>query len=195
MVRRPRAPRRAFRRGRGSQAMPIAGLGRRAAPGPRARTWLGWAAVAGGVAAVAFFVGRAGLEVGLPSPTPSPTAPAPLGISFGTALDPVTGLATQLTDRFRAGDTFAYSVQLPTAPGVDSIDVEIVRIYGDSQTVVQQPDDQAIDPTSRAIAFAPSAADLLAAWGPGSYEMRIYLGAPDPLAVGRFTLVETPAAS
>jgi hypothetical protein len=144
---------------------------------------------------MAFIVGRAGSEVGLPSPTPSPSLPAPLPISFGTALDPVTGLATQLTDRFRAGDTVAYSVQLPAAPGVDTIDVEIVRLEGDVETVVQRPDDQGIDPTSRVIAFHPLAADLLAAWGPGSYEMRIYLAVPSPLAVGRFTLVETPTAS
>jgi len=175
--------------------MPITAADRRAGPGPRARTWLGWAAAAGGIAAVAFIVGRAGSEVGLPSPTPSPSAAAPLPISFGTALDPITGLATQLTDRFRAGDTFAYSVQLPAAPGVDSVNVEIVLLEGDSGTVVQPPDDQGIVPTSAIIAFTVQTTKLLAAWGPGSYEMRIYLGATKKVAVGRFTLVETPTAS
>ena len=195
MAYRLRGPRRPFGRGRGSQARPIIAATRRAGPGPRTRTWLGWVAAAGGVAVVAFIVGRAGSEVGLPSPTPSPSAAAPLPISFGTARDPITGLATQLTERFRTGDVFAYSVQLAVAPGVDSVDVEIVRFEGDSQTVVQAPDDQGIDPTSRIVAFTVSTDDLLAAWGPGSYEMRIYLELPDPIATGRFTLVETPTAS
>ncbi|HLE88711.1 MAG TPA: hypothetical protein VI733_01495 [Candidatus Limnocylindria bacterium] len=144
---------------------------------------------------MAFIVGRAGSEVGLPSPTPSPSAAGPLSISFGTALDPVTRLATQPTDRFRAGDTFAYSVQLAAAPGVDSVDVEIVRFEGDVATVVQAPDDQSIDATSRVISFEVPTTILLEAWGPGLYAMRIYLAAPDPVAVGRFTLVETPIAT
>jgi len=152
-------------------------------------------AAAGGIAAVAFIAGRAGSEVGLPSPTPSPSSASPLTISFGTALDPISGQATLLTDRFRAGDLFAYSVQLAAAPGVDSVDVEIVRIDGDSVTVVQRPDGQGIVPTSRTISFTVPAARLLGAWGPGSYEMRMYLGGPDAVAVGRFTLVETPTGS
>lgn len=168
---------------------------RRAGLGPRARIWLGWAAAAAGIAAVAFIVGRAGSDIGLPPPTPSPSVATPLPIAFGTALDPVSGEATQLTDRFRAGDPFAYSVQLAAAPGVDSILVEIVRFEGAAETVAQPPSEQGIVPTSRTIAFRVQTTDLLAAWGPGSYAMRIYLGAPDPIAAGRFTLVETPGAS
>jgi hypothetical protein len=119
---------------------------------------------------------------------------APLPIAFGTALDPVSGQATQLTDRFRTGDPFAYSVQLAAAPGLSAIEVEIVRLEGTVERVVQEPDDQGIVPTSRVIAFTVQTTDLLAAWGPGSYEMRIYLAGADPIAVGRFTLVDTPTA-
>lgn len=178
------------------QASPLGPVGR-PRPGPRASTWLGWLAAAGAVAVVAFFVGRAGSEVGLASPTPSPT-PGPLPVAFGTALDPVSGEATNLTDRFRAGDPIAYSVRLAVAPGIDSILVEIVRLEAGGETVVQQPSTQGIVGTSRVVAFtfAVPTSDLLANWGPGDYAMRIsFQGAPSPFATGRFTLVETPAAS
>lgn len=170
---------------------------RRRRPGPRARTWLGWAAAAVGVVAVAFLVGRAGSEAGLPSPTPSPSAAGPLPITFGTALDATTG-AINPTTRFRADDPIAYSVSMEAAPGVDTILVEIVRLGGDGETVVQEPSRQGIVASSRLIGFtfAVSTGDLLAAWGPGDYAMRIYLpGAVGPFAAGRFTLVETPLAS
>jgi hypothetical protein len=187
------AVRSAFRRGR-SQAMPIAGR-RRRGPGPRARTWLGWLAAIVGVAVVAFLVGRAGSEVEIASPTPSPST-APLTIVYGTALDPVTGEAIQPTDRFRAGDPFAYSVRLRAAAGTDRILVEIIRLEGQTETVVQAPSKQGIVATSPLVAFKVSTSRLLDAWGPGSYAMRMFLpGATEPFATGRFTLVETPTAS
>lgn len=168
---------------------------RRPGPAPRARTWLGWAAAAAGVAVVAFFVGRAGSEVGTASPSPSPTA-APLTVAFGTALDAVTGEAIQPTSRFRAGDLFAYSVRLAAAPGVAKILVEIIRLEGGTQTVAQRPSNQGIVATSRVIAFTVPTADLLHAWGPGNYSMRMYLpGVNTPFATGSFTLVETPVPS
>ena len=185
------------RRGRSSQARPMAAE-QRAGPGPRARTWLGWAAAAFGVAVVAFLVGRAGSESGLPSPTPSPSAAGPLAISYGTTLDPASGEAIQPTDRFRAGDSIAYSVRLPATTGVDKILVVIARLEADGETVVQQPAEQGIVPSSQLIgfSFAVPTSELLDAWGPGQYAMRIYLpGVTDPIAAGRFTLVETPVAS
>lgn len=196
MANRVRGSRFGFGGSRRSQARPLI-AGRRSGPGPRARTWLGWAAAAAGLVLVAFFVGRAGSEVGVPSPTPSPSA-APLTVTFGTALDPVTGEAINPTDRFRADDAIAYSVRLPAAPQVDGILVEIVRIDASGETVVQPPSRQGIDATSRIIAFTfgSRTSDLLRDWGPGNYLMRISLpGASGPLANGRFTLVETPAAA
>lgn len=178
------------------QARPIAGVGGRG-PRSRASTWLAWLVVAAAVAVVAFFVGRAGSEIDIASPTPSPT-PAPLSVAFGTALDPVSGEAINPTDRFRAGDPIAYSVRLPAALGVDSILVEIARHDAGGETVVQRPSRQGIVATSRTIAFsfAVSTGELLATWGPGDYTMRISLpGAAAPFAVGGFTLVETPTAS
>jgi len=170
---------------------------RRRGPGPRASTWLGWAAAALGVIVVAFLVGRAGSEPGLPTPTPSPTVPAALPITYGTALDPVNGEAIQPSDRFRDGDPFTYSVRMAAAPGVDKILVEIIRLNEDgTETVAQRPSEQGIVATSPVFAFEVRTTDLLQAWGPGTYAMRIYLpGAADPFAAGRFTLVETPVAS
>jgi hypothetical protein len=185
------------RRGRGTQARPMASEPRRGA-GPGARSWLGWAAAAVGVVVVAFLVGRAGSDARLPTPTPLPSAPPPLVISFGTALDPATGEATNLTDRFRATDRIAYSVRGTKAPGVDTILVEIVRVDADGPTVVQRPSTQHVVPTSKVIAFqfTVPVSDLLAAWGDGDYAMRIYIpGSADPFATGQFTLVETPTAS
>lgn len=195
MASRRRDSRFGFRRARPSQARPMAAE-RRRGPGTRARGWLGWAAAAAGLALVAFFVGRAGSEMGVLSSTASPAAPGPLAITFGTALDQVSGEATSPTDRFRAGDEFAYSVRLAAAPGVGQILVEIVRLGGETEEVAQPPSEQGIVPTSPVIAFRVHASDLLAAWGPGTYAMRIYLpGTTDPFATGRFTLVETPVAS
>ena len=164
---------------------------------PRTSRWLGWLAAAGAVAVVAFFVGRAGSEVAIASPTPSPS-PGLRPVAFGTALDPVSGEATNLTNRFRAGDPISYSVMLPDPPGVDSILVEIVRSDSSGKTVVQPPSRQGIVGTSRVIAFtfATPTSKLLTDWGPGDYEMRVYFpGATSAFATGRFTLLETPAAS
>jgi hypothetical protein len=151
-----------------------------------------------GVLLVAFLVGRAGSDAGVPSPTPSPSAAGPLPILFGTALDPATGEAINPTDRFRASERIAYSFRLAAAPGVETIMVQIVRIEGDGETVVQEPSPQGIAPSSRLIGFtfAVPTSELLTAWGPGAYAMRIYLpGASVPVATGGFTLVETPVES
>jgi hypothetical protein len=190
--------RRGSRFGRGGRrrihAQPMATV-RRAGPGPRARVWLGWIAAAALVALIAFVAGRAGSEAGVASPSPSPSS-GPLTVTFGTALDPVSGESIGDTSRFRAGDSVAYSVRLAAAPGVTHILVEIIRLVGSTETVAQPPSTQGIVATSRVFAFKVRATDLLTAWGPGSYAMRIYWeGETTPFAVGRFTLIETPAAS
>jgi hypothetical protein len=145
---------------------------------------------------VAFLIGRAGSDARLASPTPSPSSPPPLPISFGTALDPASGEAINLTTRFRENDAIAYSVHAATALGVDTILVEIIRL--DDGTVVQPASKQGIVASATIISFtfAVPTSHLLEAWGAGTYEMRIFLPtAADPMAVGRFTLVETAVAS
>ena len=129
---------------------------------------------------------------------PTPSSAGPLSITFGTALDPANGEAINPTDRFRASDRIAYSIRLPAALRVDTILVQIVRLEGDGETVVQEPAAQGIlaDTTRIGFAFTVPTSELLTAWGAGDYAMRIYLpGATDPFATGRFTLVETPVAS
>jgi hypothetical protein len=158
-------------------------------------TLLGWAAAGAVLVALAFVVGRPAAEQGVLGGTPSPNQPSPLPIRFGQALDPDTNRAIKLTRRFRSGDRFAYSVTLATAPRTTDILVEITRIEAGSRTVVQPRSVQHILPKVRTFAFAVRTDDLLAAWGAGSYEMRIFLrDTDDPLAFGRFRLIATPSA-
>jgi hypothetical protein len=159
---------------------------------PRGSSLLGWAAAVGLMVVIAFIVGRPAGEQGLLSATPPPTAPPPLSIAFGTGLDPATNTATGRTDRFRGGDPFAYSVTLPSPPGIEEILVEVVRL-GDPPQVVQEPSVQRILPEPLTFAFQVRTDDLLAAWGAGDFEMRIFREAGGaPMAVGRFTLLAPP---
>lgn len=166
------------------------------APARGARIWLGWLAAAAALLIIAFIAGRAGSDVELATPTAVPSASAPVPIVFGAALDEITGVAVRPTGVFRAGDPLAYSARLPAAAGVSKMLLEVVRLEADGFTTAQAPREVGIDATSRVIAFSVFASDLLAAWGPGNYEMRMYLGTgADPTAVGRFTLAEAPEGS
>ena len=158
--------------------------------------WLGWIAAALGVGAIAFIVGRAGLDAALSGPTPVPTASGPAQVLFGRALDPATGEATGGINRFRAGDGMAYSVQLPSGAAGGTVLIEVVRLDGSTETVMQEPTATVPQIASNALGFRPSAAAMLATWGPGNFVLRIYADpAGQPLAAGRFTLVESPGAS
>lgn len=158
--------------------------------GPRARVIAGWVAAAALVAAIALIVGLPGRDAGTPPPTASPSGPMSLRIVFGTALDPTSGEATQPTDRFAAGDLFAYSVHLTKPIGRDAIAVEVLRSDGDTLTVVQAPASQPVSATSRVIAYSVPAEALLTAFGEGQFVMRIYRAVgEEPFAEGRFRLV------
>lgn len=167
---------------------------------PQARTIAGWLVAIILIVAAAFFVGRVG----------SPDAPSAAGsgspsatesllpIAFGTGLDETTGeVAVDLrTGRFAAGDLFAYSVRPSEPPGTPELYVEVIRIDPDqSVTPVQTPTPQEIIPSADVIAFDVPADDLIDAFGPGSFLMRIYLERDgSPIAEGRFELV-APVAS
>jgi hypothetical protein len=181
---------------RRSQAHRLQAAVRRRAVAPRTRTALSWAVAALLLVALAFIVGRPGAEGGILSGTPSPTATPPLSIIFGSGLDPETNVAVNPTQRFRPGDPFAYSVTLAAAPGTDTILVEVARVVAGVRTVVQEPSVQGILPEARTFAFEVQTDDLLAAWGAGDYEMRIFIDpAESAIAVGSFTLVDAPAPS
>lgn len=157
------------------------------------RTALSWAAAGVLLVALAFIVGRPAAEGGVLGGTPPPAGTPPLEIAFGNGLDPATNVAIDTTQRFRPGDPFAYSVTLAEAPTTDTILVEVARLAGDERTVVQEPSVQKILPEVPTFAFKVSTDDLLLAWGPGDYEMRIFSDAAEPpFAVGRFTLVGPP---
>jgi hypothetical protein len=161
---------------------------------PQARTVLSWSAAILLLVALAFVVGRPSTESGILAGTPSPTVTPPLPIVFGLSLDPDTNVATERTNRFRSGDPFAYSVTLPTAPATDTILVEVARVVAGVRTVVQEPSVQKILPEAPTFAFRVLTDDLLAAWGPGDYEMRIFWATAQPaFAAGTFTLIATPA--
>jgi hypothetical protein len=143
--------------------------------------------------ALAVIVGRPGAEGGVLGGTPTPSATPPLSINFGTALDPTTNEAVEPTQRFRPGDPFAYSVTLAAAPGADTILVEVALLNAGVRTVVQEASPQGILPEARTFAFQVRTDDLIAAWGAGDFEMRIFFDAAQPpFAVGTFTLVEAP---
>ena len=95
----------------------------------------------------------------------------------------------------RAGQTFAYSVTLTEPPTSSTIFVEVERISGRPR-VVQERSIQHITAGRRTIAFTVPTDDLLAAWGGGRFEMRIYLGQQTtPIAIGASGWIAAPAAS
>ncbi|MGI8930547.1 MAG: hypothetical protein ACR2F5_04485 [Candidatus Limnocylindria bacterium] len=166
---------------------------------PRARRIAGWvAAVAlvGGIALGVRLIGGSG--DGSPAdaaPSGPSTEAAP--ITFGTLLDPATGLVANAaqTVRFAEGDSFAYSVA-GVPPGA-SVNVEVERVSGGALEIVQPSSPQSLGPGAAAIAFTVPADRLIEAFGPGEYRMRIYFpGASKPAAEGTFGLVATvPSAA
>ena len=166
---------------------------------PRARRIAGWVAamaLVGGIALGVRLVGGSGDG----SPAAEGSASAPAGnvapITFGTTLDPATGLVAipARTSRFEESDTFVYSVA--DVPPPTTVYVEVERVGGGPAEVVQEQSVQTLAPESPAIAFSVPAAVLLDAFGSGEYRMRIYLaGEPSPLAEGAFVLVGSVATS
>jgi len=90
----------------------------------------------------------------------------------------------------------AYSVDLPPAAESGIVFIEVVRLDGSVETVKLQPTKTVPQIVGSVIGFRPDPAAMLTAWGPGNYLLRIYTDpAAEPVAVGRFTLVESPNAS
>lgn len=166
---------------------------------PGARRIAGWVAAIALVAGIALgvrIVGGSG--DGSPAAPGSPSAPAAdvRPITFGTALDPETGLVATpaRTSRFEEADAFVYSVADVSPP--PTVYVEVERVDGGPADIVQEPSMQTLAPDSLAIAFSVPAAVLLDAFGPGEYRMRIYLaGEAVPVAQGVFVLVGSVARS
>lgn len=158
---------------------------------PRARRIAGWVAAAGLVIGIAIGVRLVGgTGDGSPEGTSSASAAtAGAEITFGTALDPGTGLVatTARTARFEADDTFAYSAA-DVAPQ-PTVFVEVERITTDGAEVVQARASQTLPAGAAATAFEVPAAVLLDAFGPGEYRMRIYRSATDERAAAEGVFV------
>lgn len=161
---------------------------------PRARVLGGWLVallLVLGIAGAVRLLGESG-EAGSPGSDPSQVpSGSPLPIEFGTALTPERLVPVEArAASFGRDDTFAYAV--PDASPAERIYVEVRRIDGGPTDVVQEPIEAQMIPEAPAlIGFSVPAGDLLDAWGPGAYLMRIYLEAGGPaIAEGRFVLVE-----
>jgi hypothetical protein len=179
------------------------GEDRRFSLSPRDRRIAGWLAAAAVFIVIAVVVGILGGNAdGTPvAPGTSATASASTAapIRFGTAMDAASGMvsAEAETNRFAAGDTFAYSVEAEgTVPA--TVYVGVVRTGGGAQEVVQSAAEavQALPDGATVIAFAVPAANLLRDFGPGEYRMTIFTDpTAAPVAEGTFVLVEVAPSS
>jgi hypothetical protein len=162
---------------------------------PRARQITGWLAallLVLGIAGAVRFLGET-QEDGTVAPSPSDRGLLP--IVFGTELtaERVVPVRAQTTS-FERGMTFAYAVD--GGEPAEAAYVEVQRTGGGPVETVQEPvEAQPIPDAPALVGFTVPAANLLDAWGPGEYLMRIYLE-PDgaPIAEGRFVLAQ-PAVS
>ena len=179
------------------------GEDRRFSLSPRDRRIAGWLAAVAVFIVIAVVVGILGGNAdGTPvAPGTSATASASTAapIRFGTAMDAASGMvsAEAETNRFAAGDTFAYSVEAE-GPVPATVYVGVVRTAGGAQEEVQSAAeaDQGLPDGATAIAFAVPAANLLTDFGPGEYRMTIFTDpTAAPIAEGTFVLVEVAPSS
>jgi hypothetical protein len=128
-----------------------------------------------------------------PAPTPSPTPALPGTVVFGTTLD-ANRQVTDPTDTFTPGMVFAHSISTSEAFGAETIGEEVVRLNEDGTE-----GDQIVDPAGNQLGVNPAgttagfvagdAANFVRDWGPGLYEIRIYVG-ETLIARGQFRLAE-----
>jgi len=164
---------------------------------PRARQLAGWVAallLVLGIAGAVRLLGESGDE-GAAVPSSSGPGAATLAIAFGTELsaERVVPVGARTTS-FERADTFAYAVV--GGESADAVYVEVERTDGGPLETVQAPvEAQEIPDAPALIGFTVPAANLLDAWGPGAYVMRIYLVPGDePIAEGRFVLAEAASS-
>lgn len=121
---------------------------------------------------------------------PSPQLPGTL--IFGTGWDntalQITGPTTEFT---AASSGFAHAISLAEPIGMDTLHEEVVRVAADgTETIVQARADGEVfvDPTrtTDGLKSSSSVSALIAAWGKGTFVMRVYRGV-ELLAEGSFT--------
>ncbi len=160
---------------------------------PRARLIAGWVAallLVLGIAGAVRLLGESGEGAVVSSPS-SDAAATILPIVFGTELTAERVIPVEArTTSFAPETTFAYAVD--GGEPAEAVYVEVERTDGGPLETVQEPvEAQQIPGAPALIGFTVPTANLLDAWGPGAYVMRIYLE-PDgePIAEGAFVLLE-----
>jgi hypothetical protein len=121
-------------------------------------------------------------------------APALSGtLVFGTTLDG-DNQVTDPTETFTPGMTFAHSITNNAPFGAATIGEQVLRINEDGtegETLVAAPQNQLnVDPAASTAGFvAGDAAAFVSSWGPGLFEMRVFVG-ETLIARGQFRLAE-----
>lgn len=124
------------------------------------------------------------------APASASAAPAlPGTMAFGTALDD-NRQVSEPAETFLPPDTFAYSVTLPGGFGADAIENEIIKLSGESETVVLPRQSVGVAPDSETFGYViGNAGDFLGQWGPGEFQWRVYVGG-EVVAIGSFRFAE-----
>jgi hypothetical protein len=128
-----------------------------------------------------------------PAPTAAPTPALPGTLVFGTELD-AENQVVEPVETFTPGMTFAHSISSTQPFGSATIGEEVVRLNEDGtpgERIVDPAGNQlSVNPESTTAGFvAGDAANFVRDWGPGLYEMRIFVG-ETLIARGQFRLAE-----
>ncbi|MGI8658808.1 MAG: hypothetical protein ACR2K4_08615 [Candidatus Limnocylindria bacterium] len=126
-------------------------------------------------------------------PTPSPTPSLPGTVVFGSELDGNRQVVTAV-DTFTPGTVFAHSISSTEPFGAATIGEQVVRLNDDGtegeEIVAAAGNQLGVDPAATTAGFvAGDAANFVRDWGPGVYEMRIFVG-DTVIARGQFRLAE-----
>ena len=124
---------------------------------------------------------------------PSPTPALPGTVVFGTQLDG-NKQVVEPVETFTPGMTFAHSITSTAPFGAATIGEQVVRVNDDGtagdEIVAAAGNQLRVDPAASSDGFVgPDAGAFLQDWGPGLYEMRIYVG-ETLIARGQFRLAE-----
>lgn len=130
---------------------------------------------------------------GTPAPTPIATPALPGAVVFGTQLDGNRQVLDPV-ETFTPGMIFAHSIINATPFGVPTIGEQVVRLNDDGtegeEVVAFAGNQLRVDPASTTAGYVgPDASAFLQSWGPGLYEMRIYVG-DTLISRGQFRLAE-----
>lgn len=127
------------------------------------------------------------------APTPEPTPTLPGTVVFGTELDGNRQVVSAV-ETFTPGMVFAHSISSTEPFGAATIGEQVVRLNedgSDGEEIVAAAGNQlGVDPAGTTAGFvAGDAASFVRDWGPGVYEMRIFVG-DTLIARGQFRLAE-----